>query len=177
MAVEWRDIPGFEDYYSVSNTGLVLSKARVVVKSNGVVQPRPERLLAGHSGVGGHRIVKICIPGRKYRLWFVHVLVMLAFAGPKPDGLEVRHLNGDPQDNRLSNLSYGTRQENIRDKVLHAKPYRITSNHCRNGHLYTPANTRYAEGRNGRPQRRCLICLRAKWARARAEERRSRWGS
>ena len=38
---------------------------------------------------------------------------MEAFVGPRPEGNEVLHLNGNPSDNRLENLKYGTRRENI----------------------------------------------------------------
>lgn len=48
---------------------------------------------------------------RNYR---VHVLVMEAFVGPKPPGLDVNHKDGDKGNNRLSNLEYITRSENHR---------------------------------------------------------------
>jgi hypothetical protein len=40
---------------------------------------------------------------------------MLSFVGPPEEGMEVLHRNGDPTDNRLENLHYGTRLENILD--------------------------------------------------------------
>ena len=49
----------------------------------------------------------------------VHELVLLAFVGAKPPKHECRHLNGDPADNRLENLAWGTRSENIKDAVAH----------------------------------------------------------
>jgi hypothetical protein len=49
----------------------------------------------------------------------VHRLVATAFLGPRPAGLEVRHLNGDPTDCRLANLAYGTPAENGQDRVRH----------------------------------------------------------
>jgi len=51
----------------------------------------------------------------------VHSLVLLTFTGPRPDGMEARHLNGDPYDNRLSNLVWGTGVENCRDTALHGR--------------------------------------------------------
>ncbi|MFW6015287.1 MAG: HNH endonuclease [bacterium] len=41
------------------------------------------------------------------------------FVGNCPDGKEVRHLNGIPDDNRLKNLKYGTRKENVQDSIKH----------------------------------------------------------
>ncbi len=51
----------------------------------------------------------------------VHRLVMLAFVGLPPKGKEVRHINGIPTDNRLKNLVYGTRTENILDVYYQRK--------------------------------------------------------
>jgi len=44
---------------------------------------------------------------------------MLAFVGPCPDGLEVAHDNGVPNDNRLSNLRYDTHKGNHADRKRH----------------------------------------------------------
>ena len=44
---------------------------------------------------------------------------MSAFVGPCPEGQEVRHLDGDPTNNAINNLAYGTGSENKRDMYLH----------------------------------------------------------
>jgi len=52
---------------------------------------------------------------------FVHRMVLLAFVGPAPEGMKCRHLNGNPKDNRLENLCWGTSSENNRDIVRHGR--------------------------------------------------------
>lgn len=64
----------------------------------------------------GYRLVGVY---GKTRL--VHCLVALAFLGPRPSGMDVRHLNGCKADNRSANLAYGTRKENEEDKARHGK--------------------------------------------------------
>lgn len=49
----------------------------------------------------------------------VHVLVLQAFRGPRPEGLLGRHLDGNSRNNRLTNLLWGTVAENAQDKVIH----------------------------------------------------------
>lgn len=49
----------------------------------------------------------------------VHSLVAAAFLGPRPAGEDVRHLDGDPENNRASNLAYGTRTQNMADAREH----------------------------------------------------------
>lgn len=49
----------------------------------------------------------------------IHHLVLETFVGPCPPGMECRHLNGNPKDNRLENLKWGTRSENQRDSIKH----------------------------------------------------------
>jgi hypothetical protein len=80
---------------------------------------------------------------------------MLAFVGPCPAGLEIRHLNGNATDNHLSNLTYGTKSENELDRVRHGTHHNARKTHCLRGHPFDTANTQMDHGR-----RRCKACLR-----------------
>jgi hypothetical protein len=67
----------------------------------------------------GHRYVGLRVNGKTLRRQ-VHRLVLIAFAGSAPsEKHEVCHRNGNPSDNRLSNLRWGTRRNNLEDVVLH----------------------------------------------------------
>lgn len=61
--------------------------------------------------------LKVAIGNRHKRL--VHRLVLEAFVGIRPDGTMCCHDNGDPSDNRLANLRWGTNKENCADKIAH----------------------------------------------------------
>lgn len=124
---EWRPIPG-HDGYEASSLGRVRSPRRVL-------KPWGSNNKIGHLKVG--------LDGGK-RMW-VHRAVLLAFVGPCPPGLEVRHLNGEPTDNRVENLRYGTHAENMQDMAAHGRGNRAgrpgPRNHqtvCRRGHEKGP---------------------------------------
>lgn len=106
----WQDIPGYEGLYEVSSLGRVRSLDRP--QKNG--QVRKGRVLKGHV-YGPYRRYSL----RNGKICTVngHRLVLEAFRGPCPEGMECRHLNGDPLDNRLDNLAWGTREENEMDKA------------------------------------------------------------
>lgn len=59
------------------------------------------------------------IIGGMHEQWRIHALMAHVFYGPRSEGMQVRHLNGDKRDNRLSNLVYGTPLENTMDKYRH----------------------------------------------------------
>ena len=46
-------------------------------------------------------------------------LVCIAFHGPRPEGLEVRHRDGNSRNDAATNLKWGTHLENIDDKRTH----------------------------------------------------------
>ncbi len=49
----------------------------------------------------------------------IHTLVLLAFVGPCPEGMECRHLDGTRTNCALANLCWGTRAENVADQRRH----------------------------------------------------------
>ncbi len=62
----------------------------------------------------GH--LKVALSGKPRS---VHRLVLEAFVGPSPPRMECRHLDGNPQNNNLENLKWGTRKENMQDMMRH----------------------------------------------------------
>ncbi len=88
---------------------------------------RPSRLLpagapiAPIQGSVGYLVVNLSREGRQSSLG-VHVLVCASFNGlPKPGQTVTRHLDGNKQNNRLDNLTWGTHRENARDAVQHGR--------------------------------------------------------
>ncbi len=120
----WKDIPGYEGRYQVSNYGNVKSVSRLVNCRGGAKRRIAERLLRPGRVPSGHLYVVL---GRGEHGSPVHQLVLKAFEGSCPIGCEVLHNNGDPTDNRLENLRYGTRQENVLDALVHRERWRKLS--------------------------------------------------
>lgn len=118
----WKDVPGWEKSYQVSDSGLVRSKARTIYAKNpdGKIGPRnyQGRKLNPGLGSNGYPLVVFTL-GQERKCFTVHDLVMLTFEGPKPKGMEVLHKDGVKINNRFSNLRYGTRSENAKDKFAH----------------------------------------------------------
>jgi hypothetical protein len=109
----WKDIPGHEGQYQVSDMGRVKSiPRRVRLVASGVETTRQvsERILRPGKNTSGHVTVALGFGNSRQ----VHQLVLEAFIGPRPERHEVLHLNHIPDDNRLVNLKYGTRSENLR---------------------------------------------------------------
>lgn len=117
MAERWKDIPGYEGYYQASDHGRVRSVFRVIQYVDGRQKPVSGRVLRP-SKAGRRRdyamvqLSKANQPQARY----VHDLVLLAFVGPKPAGMEARHGRLGQQDNRLRNLCYGTPSSNQQDR-------------------------------------------------------------
>jgi hypothetical protein len=125
---EWRPVPGYPDY-EVSDRGRVLSKKRNNPGGR-------HRLLRGVVHPRGYLQVFLRANGA-YRNRKVHQLVLEAFVGQMPEGMEVRHLDGDKSNNTLPNLAYGTRSENVRDQLRHGTHNSAGRRHCLCGHPRT----------------------------------------
>lgn len=114
----WKWIPKFEGLYKVSNLGNVKSVDRIVVYRVGSPRHLKGVPIKTHRNKSGHLTCKLSKKA-KTRTYLIHYLVMLAFVGERPPGKEIRHLNGKPDYNKLYNLKYGTRLENVEDSIRH----------------------------------------------------------
>lgn len=98
----WRDVPGWEGQYEVSDRGRIKSH----------VSPTPGLIRSTVAGTAGYRRIQLKAGGRR-QMHSVHILVDRAFRGEIPSGFEVNHEDGDKTNNCLSNLERMTHQENV----------------------------------------------------------------
>lgn len=107
----WKSIDRFP-CYEISNQGHVK-------RSIGGQGAKSGKILTWHTCTStGYPDVRMMVDGKQVAIP-VHRLVALAFLGPRPDGMQIRHLDGNKMNNQVQNLTYGTVAENNRDKIAH----------------------------------------------------------
>lgn len=105
---KWKWIPGFEGKYQASTQGRI--KSFKTDKING-------QILYGNSLKDGR--IRVNLEGTKY---LVHRLVLQTFIKqPDAEHRLVLHLDGDPSNNTLENLKWGTYKDNANDKLMFAR--------------------------------------------------------
>lgn len=114
---EWRAIPGFAGY-EVSNLGRVRSYRAHGGNRGGRMVAEPRMKTTRRHG-NGYLFVVLQADLGKARPQAVHTLVASAFLGPRPEGFQVAHADGDKMNARLDNLRYATPRENAQDKQRH----------------------------------------------------------
>lgn len=130
MTERWLPVPEYEGLYEVSDLGRV--------RSVGVRRGKSGKVLTPHTG---KHDVKVCLSCRgQRRTYRMHTLVLVAFVGPRPPGLEACHLDGDCTNNRLSNLRWDTHLANEQDKSRHGTHHNIRKERCLRGHLLVAPN-------------------------------------
>lgn len=101
---QWKPVVGFEDLYQVSNAGRVR---------------RDGRVLKNRAQKSGHVSVNLCRHAIASN-HLVHRVVLKAFVGPPPPGMEACHYpDRDPANCNLDNLRWDTRKRNHADKRAH----------------------------------------------------------
>lgn len=108
MSEVWKPVVGYEGLYAVSNLGRVRSfhgKGRILKLQPSTHRPPRMQVELYSDNTGTWKLV--------------HRLVLEAFEGPSPFGMEGCHKDGDPSNNKLTNLMWGTHRANIADKVVH----------------------------------------------------------
>ncbi len=123
---EWRDVPGYEGRYQVSNIGRVRSWVNNV--GNRRKEPKALRLNTRR----GYATIWLSWFGQGKR-YLVHRLVASAFMEkPRPDQ-QINHINGIKNDNTVGNLEWVTASENVQHAVavLGAQSWQQGENHPR----------------------------------------------
>lgn len=143
MIERWLPVPGYEGRYEVSDLGRVRSTRRT-----GIMRPANVRASAQPNGKPFWQI-KLW-DGECYTGFVVSRLVLTAFVGPCPDGMEACHWDDDPNNNALSNLRWDTRSANVLDQVRNGNHACARKQECDLGH---PLD--YVRPRGGRRCRRC----------------------
>lgn len=121
----WKDIPGWEGFYQVSDAGELRSCPRRIeyVFNNKLVSRFQQSVtLKTMISPNGYHKASLTKPGTRTQK-FIHDLVLLTFVGEKPEGAQVCHNDGDRNNNALSNLRYGSAKDNAQDRQKHGTGY------------------------------------------------------
>lgn len=161
MNEEWRDIPGFEGLYKVSNKG--------EVKSLNYRRTNRERILKPGKDRNGYFQLLLYKKG-KIKNMQIHRLVAQAFI-PNPYNLpQVNHRNECKTDNRVENLEFCTQEYNLKygshnDRVVKANinnPKKSKSVICiETGKIYP--STMEAQRQLGFPHQHIVSCCNKKY--------------
>lgn len=117
----WKDIPGYEGLYQVSNLGRVKSLERSVIKGQGGLYKIEEKIMKGSKDGSGYLFVQLCKEGKR-KFYKIHRLVASAFLDNPNNLSELNHKDEDKTNNRVDNLewcnhkynsNYGSRNERV----------------------------------------------------------------
>lgn len=129
MSERWKPVVGYEGLYVVSDKGRVRSVDRTIERFSKHGKTYTHRLRGrlktatprcGYPSVGLH-------DGDGGRTRPVHRLVLEAFVGPCPPGMECCHFDGDRSNAHLENLRWDTRFANEDDRARHATQKAVKS--------------------------------------------------
>jgi hypothetical protein len=130
MKENWLPVVGFEGQYEVSDCGRVRSVARQIGYGETAIQVRTGKVLKPFPVGKGHLAISLGRGNRRK----VHLLVLEAFVGPRPEGELGLHNNGDVNNNQLSNLRWDTYSANQFDAVDHGTHPWASRTKCNYGH-------------------------------------------
>ena len=132
MIEKWKPVEGLENFYHISSKGRILNLERVVVYKTGKKETLGKKEIRNKGGKikksnynsEGYEIVRLVGDDGKAITTRMHVLVAHHFIGPRPNGMEISHQDGNPANNDVSNLAYESRRTNNAKRMIHGTlPY------------------------------------------------------
>ncbi len=110
MSEKWKDVVGYEGIYAVSNYGRI---KRIAIGGSAIVGRILKPDLTRHYP---NVVFSWC---GEIKRRYVHLVVLEAFVGPRPPGLEACHNDGNKLNSQLENLRWDTHSANGFDCVKH----------------------------------------------------------
>lgn len=125
----WRPVPGYEGRYEVSSLGRARRLAYCVEyydnRLHRIVSRKYEsKIVSTTPDKVGYR--KLRVSGKTM---LIHILVLEAFAGPRPHDMIACHGPNGISDNSINNLSWGTRRKNMYDDKIRDGTLRCGTDH------------------------------------------------
>lgn len=117
MEEVWKDIPGYEGMYQISNTGRVKSLSRERKCNRNSVATVKERIKPHFVNKKGYCQIGLCKNGKRTG-FHVHRLVAMAFIPNPYNKKTVNHIDGNKSNNNVENLEWATYSENIKHAFL-----------------------------------------------------------
>lgn len=118
----WKPIPSWEGFYEASSTGRIRSLDRPKANPIGRGRGSKGRVLVQVRSAGSPYLKVSLTDGARRIQESVHILVATAFHGPRPAAhMEVRHANDIKDDNRASNLKWGSAADNYEDSYRNGR--------------------------------------------------------
>lgn len=107
----WKNIPGFENYYQVSNLGKVRSLNRIVKSSHLSSRIVKGRILKNNIQKSGYYAVTLSFKCKVYTK-YIHRLVAECFITDYSEILDVNHKDFNRINNNIENLEMVTKRNN-----------------------------------------------------------------
>lgn len=112
---EWKQVIGYEGRYEVSKLGDIRTDLNSPHRNSRIHRGK---FLHQRMNKNGYLRVSFNLDGVK-RSRNVHLVVLEAFKGLRPEGKVARHKDGNSKNNASDNLEWSTQKENIADKIIH----------------------------------------------------------
>ena len=129
---QWKPIVGHEGMYEVSDHGRVRSLDRICHDKNGLAKRFKGKVLINIKKIntyGEYYIVRLPVKTGGHVNAYVAHLVIEAFSGPRPNGMQCCHCDGNSLNNSVANLRWSTPVDNAKDKYLHGTILWGSKNH------------------------------------------------